>query len=126
MPTKAHEFKAQTQRDARPPRRKEPKRPRRDTPVDTAQPGVSASDRKVGGGSSGSRNESARAKRKGGARLEDSATGKPSRKSTRKSAGRLKRTANLQRKAIRKASSSKTRAVKAKASARGKARVRRK
>ena len=69
----------------------------------TSQPGVSASDRKVGDGHSGTRNVSKRAAKKGGAKLEDSATGKPSRKSTRKSTGGVKRTSNLRRKATRKA-----------------------
>lgn len=64
------------------------------------------------------RNRSAAAKRKGGAKLEDSASGKPSRKSTRKSQGRMKRSSNLQRKAIRGARSAKARAVKAKAARR--------
>lgn len=66
----------------------------------------------------GSRNTSKRAKKKGGAALEKSATGKPSRKSTRKSEGGVKRTSNLRKKATRKATSAKTRANKAKAKAR--------
>lgn len=76
--------------------------------VDTSLPGVSATDRKVGDGSSGARNKSARAQKKGGAKLESSATGKASRKSTRKSTGRVKRTSNLRLKAIRKATTVKT------------------
>jgi len=48
-----------------------------------------------------------RAQNKGGVRLEDSATGRPSRKSTRKSKGG-KATSNLRSKAIRKATSAKT------------------
>jgi hypothetical protein len=115
MVTRSEAFKSQQQRDANVPKKKRPPGPRRDFPVDTAQPGVSASDRKAGGGSSGSRNVSKRAARKGGARLEDSATGKASRKSTRKASGRIKRTSNLQRKAIRETSSPKNRASKAKA-----------
>jgi hypothetical protein len=109
MATKADTFKAQQQRDANPPKPKSPPRKRRDSPVDTSRPGVSATDRKAGGGSSGGRNKSARAARKGGARLEDSATGKPSRKSTRKSVGRVKRTTELRRKALQKGSRSKVR-----------------
>jgi hypothetical protein len=101
MATKAQRFRAQAQRRARPPRPPRPPRPRRDQPVDTSLPGVSATDRKAGGGSTAGRNASARAGRKGGARLEDSATGKPSRTSTRKSAGRSKRTTNLQQRAQR-------------------------
>lgn len=115
MATKAQAFKSQRQREAKPPKKKRAPRPRRDFPVDTAQPGVSASDRRAGSGSSGSRNVSKRAGKKGGAALENSATGKPSRKSTRKASGRIKRTSNLQRKAIRKTSSPKQRSAKAKA-----------
>ena len=81
--------------------------------MDTSKPGVSATDRKAGGGRSGERNVSLRAGRKGGASLEDSATGKASRKSTRKSAGRVKTTSNLQRQAVRETSSSKARATRA-------------
>jgi hypothetical protein len=78
---------------------------------------VSATDRKAGAGRSGSRNISKRAGRKGGAMLEDSATGRPSRKSSRKSAGRIKTASNLERRAIRNASSPQSRAAKAKARA---------
>lgn len=60
-------------------------KPRRDFPVDTAKPGVSASDRKAGIGSTAKMNLSARAARKAAYKLEDSASGKPSRRSTRKS-----------------------------------------
>lgn len=113
MSTKAQAFRAQQQREAKPPKKKKAARPRRDTPVDTSLPGVSATDRKVGAGSSGSRNVSARAAEKGGAALEDSATGKPSRKSTRKSVGSVKRTTNLRRKAVRAVTAPKARAAKA-------------
>ncbi len=81
--------------------------------VDTSLPGVSASDKKVGAGSTAERNRSERARRKGGAKLEDSATGKPSRKSTRKSEGHVKRTTNLRAKAVRAQRSPKARAEKA-------------
>jgi hypothetical protein len=118
MATKAQAFKAQQARDANPPKAKAPRRPRRDDPVDTSLPGVSATDRKAGAGRSGKRNFSKRAAAKGGARLEDSATGQPSRKSTRKSKGRMKRTANLQRRATRESTSGKSKAARAKARAR--------
>jgi hypothetical protein len=114
MATKAERFRAEQQRKANPPRPNRPRRPRRDTLVDTSLPGVSATDRKAGGGSSGSRNASERAGRKGGASLEGSATGKPSRKSSRKSAGGIKAASNLERRAIRRASSPQSRAAKAK------------
>jgi hypothetical protein len=66
-----------------------PEKRRRDVPVDTAQPGVSASDRKAGGPSTARRNT--KANRAGMiATLEDSASGQPSRKSTRRSANRSK------------------------------------
>jgi len=106
MATKSQSIQAQQKHDARPVKPKRPVRRRRDTLVDTAKPGVSATDRKAGGGVAGTRNTSTKAQKKGGARLETSATGKASRKSTRKSAGRIKRTSNLQRKAIRKTTAS--------------------
>ncbi|MFO0673752.1 MAG: hypothetical protein U0235_29720 [Polyangiaceae bacterium] len=114
MATKAEQFKAQQQKDANPPKAKRAPRPKRNEPVDTSLPGVSASDRKAGHGRSGERNVSKRAAKKGGAKLEDSATGKPSRKSTRKSSGGAKRTSNLSRKATRKATAPKTKATKTK------------
>jgi hypothetical protein len=46
------------------------------------------------------RNRSGHAGRRGGAALEESATGKPSRKSTRGSSDRTKRTTNLQLRAM--------------------------
>lgn len=117
MATKAQQFKAEQQRKtAKAPKPKRQPRRRRDpVQVDTSQPGVSATDRKVGGGRSGTRNLSNRSEAKGGAKLEDSATGKPSRKSTRKSAGRVKRTTNQQLKAQRATRSPKARATAAKA-----------
>jgi ribosome-associated translation inhibitor RaiA len=67
-----------------------PEKRRRDQPVDTALPGVSATDRKAGYGSTAKRNTLLET-RKTTAALEDSAEDRPSRKSTRKSAGRAKR-----------------------------------
>jgi len=118
MATKAQKFKAQSQRDAKPSRPSKPRRPRRDDVVDTSKPGVSASDRKAGGASTAKRNVSKRAAAKGGAKLEDSASGTPSRKSTRKSEGRVKAASSLTRRVIRKASSPQARS--AKTAARGK------
>ena len=74
-------------RAANPPKPKRAPRPRRDLVVDTSKPGVSATDRKAGGGATASRNASKSSAKKGGAALEDSQTGKPSRKSTRGSSG---------------------------------------
>lgn len=112
MTTRAEAFRVQEQHAAKPHRVKQVKAPR-NIPVDTALPGVSASDRKVGNGSSGTRNESVRAGKKAGDALEDSATGKPSRRSTRKSVGRVMRTGSLRRQATRKASAPKAVASKA-------------
>lgn len=66
--------------------------------------------RKPGGGTAGLRNVSKRSDKKGGDRLELSKSGKASRKSTRKSKGRVKRTTNLQLRAERKTCSAKARA----------------
>jgi ribosome-associated translation inhibitor RaiA len=91
---------------------------RRGKHVDTSAPGVSATARKAGGGSTAARNVSKRA-RKATARLEDSATGKPSRKSTRGSAGRAKAGSKQRRAAVRTARSPKRKATKAQAARAG-------
>jgi ribosome-associated translation inhibitor RaiA len=86
-----------------------PEKQRRDSVVDTAQPGVSATDRKAGGGSTARRN----AKRNVAgltSALEDSAQATPSRKSTRGSAGRAKRDGNLKLRQTRALHSAKERA----------------
>lgn len=67
-----------------------PEKFRGDALVDTAAPGVSATDRRAGGGSTATRNTQLNP-RTAVAALEDSATGAPSRKSSRKSAQRSKR-----------------------------------
>jgi hypothetical protein len=113
MATKAQAYRARTERSG-PKKEKAPKRPRRDTPVDTAQPGTSASDRKAGAGDTAARNRSKRAAKKGGAALESSRD-KPSRKSTRRSKGRAKRSSNLKQRATRAASTPAARAAKASA-----------
>jgi hypothetical protein len=89
MATKSDLFRYEAER-AGVKRAKKPRPPARNSPVDTSLPGVSATDRRVGGGSSGTRNLSARAGRKAVYALEDSATGRPSRKSTRRAANRQK------------------------------------
>jgi hypothetical protein len=98
MATKAEKFRADQQRTAHQPK---PKRaaPRslRDAPTDATKPPE--------------RNRSLRAGRKGGAELEVTRSGRPSRKSTRKSQGRVKRTDNLRRKALRKAGSATAKAA---------------
>jgi hypothetical protein len=90
-----------------------PEKKRGDAIVDTALPGVSASDRKVGAHATAKRNTQLEAKR-ATATLEDSATGRPSRKSTRRSANRAKSGSKLARKAKRKLHSPQQRARRAK------------
>lgn len=109
MATRAEKFRSEQAR-AGAPKPKRPRRPRRDTIVDTSKPGVSATDRKVGAGSTATRNRSKRAAKKGGAALEDSATGRPSRKSSRRSTGRAKRESNLARRTKRATTSATARA----------------
>jgi len=111
MATKAQAFRTQQQRTAKPPKAKKPARPRRDAVVDTSLPGVTATDRKVTRRS----NRSSLAGRRGGAALEDSGTGTPSRKSTRKSSDRTKRTTNQQLQAVRTTRSPSARAARSQA-----------
>lgn len=94
-----------------------PEKLRRDAWVDTAQPGVSASDRRVGAGSTARRNTKLRASGATVA-LEDSAQPRPSRKSSRKSANHTQGAQKLAQRARSTASSPQTRA--AAAGARGK------
>ncbi|MGE0867572.1 MAG: HPF/RaiA family ribosome-associated protein [Kofleriaceae bacterium] len=75
-----------------------PEKERRDAYVDTAQPGVSASDRRAGGGITARRNTRAKHPRAAAA-LEDSRT-RPSRKSTRRSANRGKPSQGKERTAL--------------------------
>jgi|SRR5687767_15680629 hypothetical protein len=110
MATKAERARAEAERQG--PKKPKRARRRRDVPVDTSLPGVSATDRKAGLLDTADRNRSGRAAKKGGAALESSAT-KPSRKSTRRSQGRIKRTTNLQVEAIRRATSPQASATKA-------------
>ncbi|APR78146.1 tRNA pseudouridine synthase A [Minicystis rosea] len=89
-----------------------PEKERRDFPVDTAEPGRSATDRKAGGGSTARRNTKRRTSR-AVATLEDSALDRPTRKSTRKSANRAKQGSKLQRRKVRETTQPKARAQKA-------------
>ena len=89
MPTKAESYRYQEERSG-PKKEKRRPRPRRDFPVDTSKPGVSATDRRAGYGRTSRRNFSERSAANAPYALEDSATGRPSRKSTRKSANRAK------------------------------------
>ena len=99
MATKAEQFRYDVERSG-PKRPAAPKRPPRNVPVDTSLPGVSATDRKVGAGATATRNASERAGRAAMYRLEDSGTGRPSRKSTRRSANRLKNDSKARAKRI--------------------------
>lgn len=89
-----------------------PEKRRRDVYVDTAAPGVSATDRKAGGGATARRNTRKKAPRATAA-LEDSREARPSRKSTRKSANRARGATNLQKRAVAAARSPQARAAKA-------------
>ncbi|MEO5730751.1 MAG: HPF/RaiA family ribosome-associated protein [Byssovorax sp.] len=91
-----------------------PEKQRRDTPVDTALPEVSATDRKAGGGSTARRNSRKTTDRASYA-LEDLVGDRPSRKSTRKSANRAKPDSNLARRQVRKVRSPSARAARASA-----------
>lgn len=114
MATKAERFQSTTERSA-PKRAKKAARPRRDEPVDTSKPGVSATDRKAGNGSTAARNQSKHAAKKATVALEDSQQDRPSRKSTRASANRSKPDSNLQRRQTRRTTAPKARATRASA-----------
>jgi hypothetical protein len=83
--------------------------------VDTAEPGVSATDRKAGLLDTAERNRSDRAAGKAGWILEGSTTGQPSRKSTRTSLNRQKPATNLALRAERRTIAPTARATRAKA-----------
>lgn len=109
MSTRSETFRANAARKANPPKKKSPPKARRDLVVDTALPGVSATDRRA------KRTASKRVAKKGGAALEatKTASARPSRKSTRKASGGAKRTTNLKQRATRKVASPKAKARKA-------------
>ncbi len=93
-----------------------PEKKRRTAVVDTAQPGVSASSRKVGNTATGvstARRNTKRNTRGMAAALEDSATGKPTRKSTRRSQNRQKSAGKLQRRQTRRVTSPQAKASRA-------------
>lgn len=91
MATKAEQFRYWTERSG-PKKPKSPPRRRRDVPVDTSKPGVSATGRRAG-----RRVESQSAGKKATYVLEDSAK-KPSRKSTRKASNRQRTDTKMQAK----------------------------
>ena len=88
MATKAERFRYEAERSG-PKKPKAPPRARRNSPVDTALPGVSASDRR------GTRKESSAAGRKAIYAFEVSETARPSRKSTRKAKNRQRTDAQM-------------------------------
>lgn len=120
MATKAELFRYRQERSGAK-RAKEPAKRRRDRPVNTALPGVSATDRIAGAGRSGVRNTSKSAARKAPYMLEDSRV-KASRKSTRKSANRQKTDSQLRTKHTLVTTSAPERARRASASAQRRAR----
>ncbi len=91
MSTKAEEFRYWTERSG-PKKPKSAPRRRRDVPVDTSKPGVSATDRRKTRGE-----PSARAGKKAAYALERS-TSKPSRRSTRKAGNRQRTDTQMQAK----------------------------
>ena len=115
MATKAQEQRTATQRANQAKNRK-----RKSTkPKGRVAPLIGKAVRKVSGARSRSkagtestldRNRSAHAERRGGAILEENATGRPSRKSTRASIDGTKRTTNLQLRAIARVSAPSNRA----------------
>jgi hypothetical protein len=104
MATKAEQFRANEQRS-----HQKPKAVSRDRRLDGSLPG------KLESGDSARRNlKTSPTHQKGGPALESS-LGKPSRKSTRSSTGRIKLASNLQRRAVRRTHSSQARAERASA-----------
>jgi len=99
MATKAEIFRYHQERRG-PKLPKRPRPPRRDAPVDTAKPGVSATHRKAGYGSTAERNRSKSAGRKAPYALEDSRT-RPSRKTTRGGANRQRPDVELKKRQVR-------------------------
>jgi ribosome-associated translation inhibitor RaiA len=95
-----------------------PEKVRRDVPVDTSLPGVSATARKAGGSSTAARNTKLRDSGMSYT-LEDSAQERPSRKSTRRSADRAKSDSNLHRRETRAVRAPSARAARASARATG-------
>src|SRR4051812_36602151 len=106
MATKTERFRAEQQVQNQPAKPKKARAHSSARSVDAANYGVS-------GVGTAQRNLAKRSTNKGGPALEVSEADKPSRKSTRSSAGRVKSASNLQRQQTRAIHSSKERAVKA-------------
>lgn len=108
MLRKAEQFRREAVRPKS--KAKKPAKPKQWEGVDTAKPGISATNAKRGLGHTAPRNKSQHADRKAAVVLEDSATGRPSRKSSRKSSNRIKADANLHSRQTRRSTSAKSRA----------------
>jgi hypothetical protein len=92
MATKAESFRYWTERSG-PKKPKSAPRPRRDVPVDTSQPGVSATDRRAGFPTKAARTIAAKA-----SYAFEPAEARPSRKSTRKANARQRTDTKMQAK----------------------------
>ena len=104
MATKAEEYMAELLRQSRPPRPKKLRKPTRDEHIDTTL---------LDGVGSSPHNFAKRSDNRGGPVLESSATGKASRKSTRKSSGHIKGASELTLRQMRRVTSPSARAARA-------------
>lgn len=104
MATKAEEYMAELLRQSRPPRAKKARKPTRNQTIDTTL---------LDGIGTLPHNFKKLSDNRGGAFLESSASGKPSRKSTRKSSGHMKAASELTRRQIRRVTSPSARAARA-------------
>jgi hypothetical protein len=104
MATKAEEYMAELFRQSRPPRPKKLRKPTRDESIDTTlMDGVGTSPH----------NFAKRSDNRGGPVLESSASGKPSRKSTRKSSGHIKAASVLTQRQVGRITAPSARAARA-------------
>ena len=104
MATKAEEYMAELLRASRPPKPKKVRKPSRDEGIDSTL---------LDGVGTMPHNFTKRSTNRGGPVLESSASGKPSRKSTRKSAGHIKAASELTRRQVRRVTSPAARAARA-------------
>jgi len=104
MATKALEYMAELLRQSRPPRPKKERKPTRDENIDTTL---------LDGLGTTPHNFAKRSDNRGGPVLESSASGKQSRKSTRKSSGHMKAANELTRRQMRRVTSPSARAARA-------------
>jgi hypothetical protein len=104
MATKAEEYMSELLRQSRPPRPKKLRKPSRDDNIDTTL---------LDGVGTSPHNFAKRSDNRGGPVLESSASGKPSRKSTRKSSGHIKGANELTRRQVGRITSPAARAARA-------------